>query len=122
MLRSIMLVAVGGATGSVLRFLASIIVDRYFQKTFPLATFSINMVGCFLMGLLLSWLDRHHATSPDLKYLLITGFCGGFTTFSAFGAEGLNLFQSQHILMALLYIAASSILGMFAVWLGMLAS
>jgi len=120
MLRSIILVGVGGGLGSVFRYLTAVGINKYFQSVFPWATFVANVLGCLIIGLLLGLFERHQLTSPDLKYLFVTGFCGGYTTFSAFAAENMNLFQSGNTLTSFLYIAASVLIGLFAVWVGLI--
>jgi CrcB protein len=118
MIRALLLVGLGGGAGSIFRYLASVVVARYFQGVFPLAVFTVNVSGCFMIGLFLGLLERQLFTNPDLKLLFVTGFCGGYTTFSAFSAENVDLIQSGHCLTAFLYIAASILAGMAAVWLG----
>jgi CrcB protein len=113
------LVGLGGGTGSVLRYLLSVVITRYFRTVFPLAIFTVNVSGCFLIGILLGLLERSPFMNPELRFLFITGFCGGYTTFSTFSAENVGLFQSGHWLTALLYIAASVSAGMGAVWIGL---
>ena len=119
MIRAIILVGLGGGIGSIFRYLTAVFVNKYFQTSFPWATFAANIIGCLIIGLLLGFFDKHNLTNPDLKFLFITGFCGGYTTFSAFAAENMNLFQSENTLTAFLYIAASVLTGLFAVWLGL---
>ena len=119
MLRAVILVGLGGGVGSILRYLTTVFVTKHFQSAFPLATFTANFLGCLLIGILLGIFDRQQLANPDLKYLFITGFCGGYTTFSAFAAENINLFQTGHSLTAFLYIVASVLVGLFAVWLGL---
>ena len=118
MLRAIILVGAGGGIGSIFRYLTSVIVSKYFHAAFPLATFIANILGCLIIGLLLGFFERHQLANPDLKYLFVTGFCGGFTTFSTFAAENYNLFQSENSLTAFAYIAASVLVGLLAVWAG----
>ena len=120
MMRAVLLVALGGAVGSVLRYLSSAAVNKYVQSSFPWATFAVNVVGCFLIGLLMGFFIKQPAQDDGMKWLLVTGFCGGFTTFSAFAHENVALFQTQQYGTAFLYTAASVILGMIAVWLGLL--
>lgn len=122
LIKTLIYIAIGGALGSVLRFLSSVFVNKYWASSFPLATLIINVLGCFLIGFLFGFFDKHGCQNHDLKYLLITGFCGGYTTFSAFGIENVFLFQSQNYFSAFLYIASSVLLGLLAVWAGIYAS
>ena len=119
MMKTLFYIAIGGAIGSVFRYLTSVLVNKYWCSNFPLATFITNFVGCFLIGFLIGILENNQMTNSTLKWFLITGFCGGFTTFSAFGLENINLFQNQNNAIALLYIGASVIFGLAAVWLGL---
>lgn len=123
MLKTILYIAIGGALGSVLRFLTTVLFSKFCPENsgfqFPLATFIANVIGCFLIGLFLGILAKNQLTDSNLKWLLVTGFCGGFTTFSAFGIENFNLLQNNNTLLAFSYIALSIILGLFAVWFGL---
>lgn len=122
LLKTILLIGIGGGAGSILRYLTSFMVNRWFGGTYPLATFCVNITGCFIIGLLAGLLDRHFAASPNLKYLFITGFCGGYTTFSAFAYENLSLIGTSNIFTALAYIALSVVTGIAAVWFGLYLS
>lgn len=119
MMKTLFYIAIGGAIGSVLRYLTSVLVNKYWSTSFPLATFLANVIGCFLIGFLMGILENNHLTNSNLKWFLITGFCGGFTTFSTFGLENINLFQNQNSAMAFLYVGASVIVGLASVWLGL---
>ena len=118
-MRILLLVGLGGGIGSVFRYLTSVVVNRHFQTIFPWATLIANVLGCLIIGLLLGFIERHQLTNPGLKYFFITGFCGGYTTFSSFASENMSLFQAQNTGVAFLYIAASILTGLFAVWLGL---
>ena len=96
MIRSIILVGLGGGLGSIFRYLTAVIINRHFSFLFPLATFLVNLLGCFLIGIFLGLFERQQWTDPDLKYFLVIGFCGGYTTFSTFALENINLLESNH--------------------------
>ena len=119
MLKTILYIAIGGALGSVLRYLTTVFVSKFWSNHFPIATFITNFLGSFLIGLFTGILAKNQLEESNLKWFLITGFCGGYTTFSAFGMENYNLFQSNNSLLAFGYIALSIVLGLFAVWMGL---
>ncbi|WP_314943277.1 fluoride efflux transporter CrcB [Abiotrophia defectiva] len=108
------LVGVGGALGAILRYLLGLLP---YQGSFPFKTWAINLVGSFLIGWLSARLGRQ-AWFPGDQLLLITGLCGGFTTFSTFSLENLELLQAGHYSQALLYMASSLVLGLACVALG----
>ncbi|KPP98385.1 MAG: CrcB protein [Bacteroidetes bacterium HLUCCA01] len=118
MIKTLLLVGLGGAAGSILRYLTGYAADKWIQAGFPVGTLIVNILGSFLIGLTISLLDRYTVTSPELKYLLVVGFLGGFTTFSAFTYENVNLLQTGNIGTALLYMVGSVVAGLAAVWVG----
>ncbi len=120
MWRTLILIAIGGGIGSILRYLTSVTATKYFPGLFPWGTLIVNVLGCFVIGILIGLFDRQQMPNQDFKYLLITGFCGGFTTFSTFAAENINLFQSGNYLAAFSYTALSVIICLAATWCGML--
>ncbi|MEL1242768.1 fluoride efflux transporter CrcB [Flavobacterium sp. DGU11] len=119
MIKSILLVGLGGAIGSILRYLSAILVSKYWNQAFPLATFIINMVGCLLIGLLIAFIEKQPGVSDNFRLLMVTGFCGGYTTYSAFAYENTSLIGSSQSLIAFAYIAASVLVGILFVWVGM---
>ena len=117
--KQVILVALGGGLGSAFRFLTSLLTAKYYSNAFPLATFIANILGCFLIGLLIGILGQNIQANQHLKLLLITGFCGGYTTFSAFASENISLLQSNNYLTTIIYITLSVLAGLLAVWLGL---
>lgn len=118
MIKNLFLVAIGGATGSALRYLVHILVTKKYQVQFPYQTLLVNIIGCLLIGLLVGYFSKFDGEHNSLKLLLITGFCGGFTTFSAFGLENINFIQSHNYWLALQYTLLSIVLGVLAVSIG----
>lgn len=114
-----LLAGAGGFFGTSCRYLVNRLFLNVWKASFPLATFTINIVGCFLFGLLFGILGKNGVIPPKINALLIVGFCGGFTTFSTFSYESFNLFTNGEALSSCLYMAASVVCGFFAVWLGM---
>lgn len=119
MTRAIILIGIGGGIGSILRYFTTVYVMKNISGLYPWGTFAVNILGCLLIGILLGFFERSALANPDLKFLFITGFCGGYTTFSTFATENVNLFQSGNTLTAFAYIAASVLVSLLAVWAGM---
>ncbi len=119
MLKTLLLVGIGGGIGSVMRYLTAYVVGKFYDNPFPLATFSVNILGCLLIGILIGVFGKQLSPNDDLKYLFITGFCGGYTTFSTFSAENIQLIQSGNYVIPALYITSSVLFGILAVFLGM---
>lgn len=118
MIKSIILVGLGGALGSILRYVVGVEIKQLVATSFPIATFIINIIGCLIIGLLYGISEKNNLGNSDLNYLLIIGFCGGFTTFSTFANENFNLIQQQNFITPLFYISSSIIIGILAVRLG----
>jgi CrcB protein len=114
------MIALGGAVGSVMRYLLGGVVQRAAGMAFPIGTLAINVSGSFLAGFLLRYF-MNVQTHPTLRAALIVGFCGGFTTFSAFTTETLGLFEGGEYARAALYVAASVALSLMAVFAGFAA-
>ena len=109
---SFLFVAIGGALGSVLRYILSLVIPK--AAGFPWPTFVANVLGCFCIGLFSGLFLKCDSLSPNLKLFLVTGFCGGFTTFSTFANENLALLQSGKIGMFAIYALSSFVLGIAA--------
>ena len=114
MLRNILLVALGGAVGSVCRYLLS----GMNVASWPWGTFAVNILGSLIIGLLVGLVSKG-IVSPEMKLLLVTGFCGGFTTFSTFANESFSMMKAGDALQMALYVGASVVIGILAVWAGM---
>lgn len=117
-MKEFIIVGIGSFFGGGLRYAVGRIVDAGASTVFPLSTFVVNIVGCLLIGMLTTIALRQGWLTPTVRLLLITGFCGGFTTFSTFISENVNLCSSGHQLMSLAYMSASIIVGIAAFWLG----
>ncbi|SMC81621.1 fluoride efflux transporter CrcB [Moheibacter sediminis] len=122
MLKSLIFIGIGGAAGSILRFLVSHFTKKFWNGEFPLATFLVNLSGCLLIGLFIGVMLKWQNLGTDFRMLLIVGFCGGYTTFSAFALENFDLLNSGKISVTLIYALASVILGIVCVWAGMALS
>jgi fluoride exporter len=119
-MKQVLFVGLGGAAGSILRYLTNVITLKYYVTSFPMATFIVNVAGCFIAGLIFGLIAQETTEAQNLKLLLITGFCGGFTTFSAFALENVRLMNSGNTTTAVLYTIASIAAGLLAVWIGLL--
>jgi CrcB protein len=97
-----------------------LLVSRLYPFQFPLGTFSVNLIGCFLIGAFVGLAEKGNILSPETRLFLITGICGGFTTFSTFSYDNIALLKSGEWFFFLLYIFGSVILGLLATYLGLL--
>ena len=114
-----LLVGLGGFVGSIARFrLGGVILHHSNSWRFPLSTFAVNVIGCFAIGALAALVEHRDFFSPETRLFLFTGLLGGFTTFSAFGYEGLFLLRRGEIGIAVAYAGLSVLGGLGAVWLG----
>ena len=112
-------VALGGALGALSRYLLTTVTAGYCNTTFPLPTLGVNILGCFLMGIVAETAAAKNLFSGVALSFLTTGFLGGFTTFSAFSLETVLLFEKSHYFLACSYIALSIILCIAAFFFGM---
>jgi len=122
----LLLIAFGGALGSVLRYLVVVAAHNYTASTtarvlgyaFPLGTLAVNLIGCLLIGVFAALFNRHVLPHDAYRMALTVGVLGGFTTFSAFGLDTLTLFQHSHPTLAFVNIGANVVGGLLAVWCG----
>lgn len=115
-----LLAGCGGFVGTCGRYLICRLSRRLFQGDFPVGTFVVNIVGCFLIGLLLGILEKSRMTTTAESAMLIAGFCGGFTTFSAFADELWRMGDKGEWTLSALYLSASVIFGVLMVFCGRL--
>jgi CrcB protein len=116
----LLLIALGGAVGSVLRYVVGRAVQGLGGGAFPAGTLVVNIVGCFLIGVFVRFL-LNMQTSPELRALLVVGFCGGFTTFSTFTYETVGLIDGGNYARATIYVLASVTICLLATFAGMAA-
>jgi len=118
--KGILLVGLGGFIGSVVRYkLGGVVLHMTAQGRLPYGTFTVNVLGCLLVGVLAGIAERYEVFGPDTRLFLFTGLLGGFTTFSAFGLETVALIRRGEPGTAALYAAGSVVLGIAAVWIGL---
>lgn len=119
-MKALLLVALGGAIGSVARFkLSGYVLHHTIDWRFPAGTFAVNVIGCLVAGTLAGLAEKHDLMSPQTRLLVFTGILGGFTTFSAFGLETLFLLRRGELLVASANVFLSVALGLTALWLGL---
>jgi fluoride exporter len=111
-------IAVGGSFGALARYGIDVGIERRADALFPWSTFIINLSGCFLVGVLIGTLVDRHPTPEWLRFGLVVGFCGAYTTFSTFAQETLGLVEERVAALALLTAAGSIVLGILAVFVG----
>ena len=116
-MKSFLLVFLGGGLGSSLRYLIASVMNQY-SKVLPYGTFTVNMLGCLLIGLILGYAQKENTLTSNQTLLLATGFCGGFTTFSAFANENLELIKYGELFNFSFYTVGSVLIGILAVFIG----
>ncbi len=115
-----LMVGLGGALGSILRFWVSGYVIERMGMRFPYGTFIVNCTGSFLIGLVFTLVAERTHWDPNWRYLIPIGFIGGYTTFSAFELETFRSFQDGKLLIAALNVVLSVVIGFVSVWLGVI--
>lgn len=119
MITEMLMAGVGGFAGKVGRYLTGVAAKKMFKTSYPVGTFTVNVVGCLVIGIFFGIFNRGGMSDMG-NALLIAGFCGGFTTFSSFSHDCYSLLEKGEYLKWLLYIVPSVALGLLGVWVGML--
>lgn len=119
-MKPILFTGLGGAIGSICRYLAQVGITKMLPLSFPAGTFIVNITGCFLIGVLYGMALKQPWFTVEWRLFLITGICGGYTTFSSFSYEGISLLSNGNYLYFALYTALSVLLGLLATWYGVL--
>jgi CrcB protein len=112
--KPIFVIFLGGGMGSVCRYLLSLGINRQLTTAFPTGTFVVNLTGCFLIGLLYGIAIRYSWLTAEWRLFLITGICGGYTTFSSFSSEAVGLIREGNYGFFVLYVTLSVVLGLLA--------
>lgn len=119
MIKNILLVGVGGGMGSIARYLCQRWFTFNYPGHFPWGTFTVNITGCLLIGIFWGLSFKSFSDNESWKLFLMTGICGGFTTFSAFTLEGIGLLKEQRLGLFFSYVVGSVTLGLLATYAGM---
>lgn len=120
MVKSILIAGFGGFLGTSFRYLLSRYMQLHFISVFPWGTFSVNLMGSFLIGIFFGISEKGNFMSPEWRIFLTVGLCGGFTTFSSFSNDALILLEGKEFLRFASYTGLSFLLGLFAVYAGRL--
>jgi CrcB protein len=118
MIKHFLIVGLGGGAGSMLRYAVQKMFYSPGIAPFPTGTLLVNLSGCFLIGVLWGVVSRSLTWNDEMKLLLMTGFCGGFTTFSAFTLEGIGLLKENKAALFFVFVAASVVGGLLATFIG----
>ena len=118
MLKSLLIVGAGSFIGGAMRFLLSTFMKNICAQGFPWGTLAVNLLGCFLFGIIFAIFSRNNSADNALYLLLTTGFCGGFTTFSTFANESVQMLQHGNTFGFVGYVATSVIAGFLLIALG----
>ncbi len=122
MLKMIFIIGTGSFVGGVSRFLISRMIHNYFVSGFPVGTLSVNIIGCMIIGFVYGISEHSNFLHPDWRIFLTIGFCGGFTTFSAFASENVVMIQDRNFILFALYTGLSVFFGILSTYLGIMAA
>ena len=113
-MKPLLIIGLGGGIGSIFRYLVQIFIGRSITQTFPLGTLLVNISGCLIIGLLYGFSAKYAAITVEWRLFLVTGLCGGYTTFSSFSYESISLFKQGNYTYFILYTSLSFVLGLLA--------
>jgi CrcB protein len=114
----LLLIGFAGFIGTLGRYWLSGVVARRYGETFPLGTLAVNLVGCFLVGLLFYLMQERYLVNQNVRTIILIGLLGGFTTFSSLGLQTFTLLQDNEVALAVLNMVASNVMGLLLVWAG----
>ena len=120
MARSLLLIGVGSCIGGISRYIVQEFVQKHYPSSIPLGTLSVNIIGCFIIGVVYALASKGNILSPELRLFLAPGLCGGFTTFSSFAYENISLMQDGEFFYTSQYVLLSILFGFASVYLGIL--
>ena len=118
MIKSVLIVGIGSFIGGALRYLISTLFKQYCTQGFPWGTLLVNLMGCFIFGVIFALFSKYSSTSHPWCLLLTTGLCGGFTTFSTFAYESVLMLQQENLSGFISYVSTSLIAGISLFALG----
>lgn len=118
-MRNLLLVGLGGGLGSIARYLTSLGIHRFWGRDLPLGTLTVNVLGCLIIGILSGLMISRQAITPEFRLFFMVGVLGGFTTFSTFGYESVQLMIDGQFGLTLINVGLNVCLGLTACWLGL---
>lgn len=118
MVKILLIIGTGSFIGGVLRYLISKLIQNSMISSFPFGTFVVNILGCFLIGVIYGLSERGNYISTEWKMFLTVGFCGGFTTFSTFANENVSMLRDGNFMSFAVYTSLSVFLGLSATYFG----
>jgi CrcB protein len=111
-MKPILIIGIGGAFGSICRYLAQVYIGKYTTLIFPVGTLVVNLTGCFLIGILFGLSSKYAWMTMEWRLFLMTGICGGYTTFSSYSLDSINLLRQGNYTYFFLYVLGSVVVGL----------